>query len=109
MDDEERFCANPRCVLHVAPADPNVEGRGDWAEFPNGLMFARMRVADRFLCHVCVQKILTIRSRAICFLDCPDNSVTRAQPLRYYWASRGNSWLINPAAVFSRCALFGIV
>lgn len=55
VDDEEKFCANPRCVLHVAPTDPNVEGRGDWAELPNGQMFARVRVADRFLCHVCAE------------------------------------------------------
>lgn len=55
VDDNEKFCANPRCILHVAPTDANVEGRGDWAELPNGQVFARARVADRFLCHVCAE------------------------------------------------------
>ena len=55
VDDNEKFCANPRCILHVAPTDPNVEGRGDWATLENGLVFARVRIADRFFCHVCAE------------------------------------------------------
>ena len=55
VDDNEKFCANPRCILHAAPTDATVEGRGDWAELWNGLMFARVRVGTRFYCHVCAE------------------------------------------------------
>ena len=57
VDDNEKFCANPQCILHVAPTAPNVEGRGDWASLPNGLVFARVRVGERFYCHACAEKL----------------------------------------------------
>lgn len=53
VDDNEKFCANPRCILHVAPTDPNVEGRGDWATLSDSLVFARVRVGAQFFCHAC--------------------------------------------------------
>ena len=55
VDDNEKFCANPQCILHVAPTDPNVEGRGDWAELANGQLFARVRIGNRFYCHACAE------------------------------------------------------
>tara|TARA_R110002124_G_scaffold264669_1_gene431323 strand:+ start:279 stop:536 length:258 start_codon:yes stop_codon:yes gene_type:complete len=59
LDDTEKFCANSQCVLHVAPADANVEGRGDWATLENGLVFARVRVGKRFYCHTCAEHVTT--------------------------------------------------
>ena len=53
--DNEKFCSNPRCLLHVSPSDENVEGQGDWASLPNGRIFARVQVGDRFYCHVCAE------------------------------------------------------
>jgi hypothetical protein len=53
--DDEKFCGNPRCVLHVSPGDNNVEGWGDWATLPNGRTFAREQIGDRFFCHVCAE------------------------------------------------------
>lgn len=56
VDDNEKFCANPQCILHVAPTDPNVVDRGDWATLESGLVFARVRVGDHFFCHACAAK-----------------------------------------------------
>lgn len=53
MDNADYFCDNPACVLHVQPGSPGVTGTGEWALLPNGCMYARMWVNDRFLCHVC--------------------------------------------------------
>ena len=51
--DDEKFCANPRCILHVSPRDSNVIGSGQWATLPNGLMFSRMQRDNDYYCHVC--------------------------------------------------------
>ena len=53
--ENEKFCSNPRCVLHVSSNDENVEGHGEWASLPNGHTFARVRVGDQFFCHVCAE------------------------------------------------------
>lgn len=53
FQDDEKFCANPRCVLHVSANDPHVEGRGEWATLPNGCTFARVLVAEQYFCHAC--------------------------------------------------------
>ena len=55
FQDDEKFCANPSCVLHVSAEDANVVGRGDWATLPNGLIFAREKVDDQFYCHACAE------------------------------------------------------
>ncbi len=52
---QQTFCANPRCALHVSPGDDNVVGHGDWATLPNGRTFARLQVDGRFFCHVCAE------------------------------------------------------
>ena len=52
----EMFCANPTCRLHVSPADPNVEGRGDWAELEDGTILGRERVEGLFYCDVCADR-----------------------------------------------------
>lgn len=51
--DDEPFCANPRCALHVRPGSPAVRGRGEWATLPDGRTYARTRHGDRYYCHVC--------------------------------------------------------
>ena len=51
--DDEKFCANPPCPLHVSPNDNNVVGRGDWAELQSGLIFARVECDGHYYCHVC--------------------------------------------------------
>ena len=53
--DDSKFCSNERCVLHVSSQDPNVEGNGQWATLPNGIMFARMLRDGRYYCHVCYE------------------------------------------------------
>ena len=55
IHDNEKFCSNPRCVLHVSPNDSNVEGHGDWATLPNGPTFARVQANGQFFCHVCAE------------------------------------------------------
>lgn len=53
--DNDVFCSNPRCVLHVSPSDDRVEGRGEWATLQNGHTFARSRIGDHYFCHVCAE------------------------------------------------------
>ena len=53
--DDEKFCANPRCVLHVSANDEHVVGHGEWATLPNGRTFARVQVDGLYYCHVCVE------------------------------------------------------
>ena len=52
---KQKFCSNPRCVLHVSAEDATVEGRGEWATLPNGLTISRVKVDDRYYCHVCAE------------------------------------------------------
>ena len=53
--ENDKFCSNPQCVLHVSSEDGNVVGHGDWASMPNGFMFGRVLVNGRFYCHVCAE------------------------------------------------------
>lgn len=51
----EDFCSYPRCVLHVSAVDDNVEGHGEWATLPDGRISSRVKVGDRYFCHVCAE------------------------------------------------------
>ena len=46
--DYSKFCSNEHCVPHVSSQDENVEGNGQWATLPNGIMFARMLGDGRY-------------------------------------------------------------
>jgi hypothetical protein len=48
------FCANTGCALHVRPGDVKVEGSGNWAETPDGVIVGRQRVGTIMLCDRCV-------------------------------------------------------
>jgi hypothetical protein len=49
------FCENPECALHVSVTDPQVQGSGEWAECPDGLIFSRVWVGERLLCDWCAR------------------------------------------------------
>lgn len=53
--DDSKFYSNERCVLHVWSQYPNVDGNGQWATLPNGIMFARMLRDGRYYCRVCAE------------------------------------------------------
>lgn len=53
--DDEKFCSNGRCPLHVSAKDPHVVGSGQWATLPNGVTYARVSVGDDYFCHVCAE------------------------------------------------------
>lgn len=55
FSNNEKFCANPGCVLHVSENDENVMGNGEWATLFNGLTFARVKVGELSYCHVCAE------------------------------------------------------
>jgi len=38
------FCANVECVLHIFAGDPRIQGSGNWAQLPYGLIFSRRPV-----------------------------------------------------------------
>ena len=50
---QETFCSNPRCVLHVAPGEHNVVGRGQWATLPDGTVYSRVLRDGRYYCDTC--------------------------------------------------------
>ena len=50
---QEKFCSNPRCILHVAPGEHNVIGRGQWATLPDGTVYSRVLRDGRYYCDVC--------------------------------------------------------
>ncbi len=52
------FCANPGCELHVRPGDPNVQGSGNWAQFPDGTIIGRRRVESTMLCDRCAARVM---------------------------------------------------
>lgn len=47
------FCANPACELHVRVSDPNVRGRGNWAQHPDGHLVGRARYGRVMICDDC--------------------------------------------------------
>jgi hypothetical protein len=47
------FCTNADCVLHVRRGDPGVEGWGDWAVRPDGVVTGRAMYGGRVLCDLC--------------------------------------------------------
>ena len=53
--DDEKFCSNERCPLHVSANDPHVSGAGQWATLPNGLMYSRVLRDDRYYCDACAE------------------------------------------------------
>jgi hypothetical protein len=53
LECDSVFCANAGCALHVRPGDANVEGCGNWAETPEGLIIGRQRVQAVMLCDQC--------------------------------------------------------
>lgn len=60
---QQPFCANPNCVLHVAPGDPGVEGHGEWATRPDGIVTGRAMYFGRVLCDLCGRQ--EVRERAL--------------------------------------------
>ena len=55
MHDHDKFCTNPRCVLHVSAKDANVMGRGEWAILSNRRTFARVSLNVQHFCHACAE------------------------------------------------------
>jgi hypothetical protein len=55
------FCTNPKCLngLHVRAGDPGVEGDGNWAELPNGVIVGRRIVNDIYLCDGCGRALVS--------------------------------------------------
>jgi hypothetical protein len=56
-ESDSVFCANPSCALHVRPGDPNVRGRGNWADMGDGIIIGRQRIADVTLCDRCAARV----------------------------------------------------
>jgi hypothetical protein len=52
-DRTDWFCCNPECVLHVAMHDESVEGIGDWATRPDGIVTGRGLYFGEILCDLC--------------------------------------------------------
>lgn len=55
FDDMQVFCANPRCILHLAPDAPTVRESGNWAFLPSGLIVGRQLVTTQMLCDFCAR------------------------------------------------------
>jgi hypothetical protein len=53
LSDDDWFCENPDCLLHVRAGDPGVMGQGNWAELPDGRWAGRGRYLGRMLCDFC--------------------------------------------------------
>jgi hypothetical protein len=47
------FCANTECVLHVQRGDSHVDGWGDWAVRPDGIVTGRAFYDGEVLCDLC--------------------------------------------------------
>jgi hypothetical protein len=47
------FCSNEACVLHVRRGDSNVDGWGDWAVRPDGVVTGRAFYDGEVLCDLC--------------------------------------------------------
>jgi hypothetical protein len=47
------FCANTECVLHVQRGDSHVDGWGDWAVRPDGVVTGRACYDGEVLCDLC--------------------------------------------------------
>ena len=52
---DDPFCSNPDCVLHVRPGDPGVVGSGNWAEFADGTLIGRGIYYGVYLCDDCAR------------------------------------------------------
>jgi hypothetical protein len=52
------FCANPGCILHVRPGDPQVHGSGNWAQLSDGTIIGRRRVELTMLCDRCAARAM---------------------------------------------------
>lgn len=52
------FCSNPACVLHMRPDDRRIEGSGECAVRPDGIVTSRgVHLASTYkLDHVCAQQ-----------------------------------------------------
>jgi hypothetical protein len=51
------FCANAGCALHVKVGDLNVQGNGNWAKTPDGIVMGRQRVLSVMLCDRCAMRV----------------------------------------------------
>jgi hypothetical protein len=47
------FCADTECVLHVQRGDSHVDGWGDWAVRPDGIVTGRAFYDGEVLCDLC--------------------------------------------------------
>jgi hypothetical protein len=54
---DSAFCENIGCVLHVQPGDMNIEGNGNWAETPDGIITGRQQVQTVMLCDRCAARV----------------------------------------------------
>ena len=50
---DEPFCSNPDCILHVRSGDAGVIGWGNWAELANGTIMGRGIYHGVYLCDPC--------------------------------------------------------
>ena len=53
LEKEYPFCCNPDCVLYVRVGDPEVQGSGNWAELPGGIVVGRGIYSGISLCDLC--------------------------------------------------------
>jgi hypothetical protein len=56
LDRETRFCANPRCGLHVRLRDLRHDaqaGESNWVTLADGRIFGRARFGGWMLCDAC--------------------------------------------------------
>jgi len=51
----ELFCGNPACKvgLHVHVGTPGVDGAGNWAVLPEGIVVGRGRYGEVYICDLC--------------------------------------------------------
>jgi hypothetical protein len=45
-EQQEPFCSNPDCLLHVRSDDAGIIGTGNWAELPDGTIIGRGSVKE---------------------------------------------------------------
>jgi len=64
LTDNELFCANPECHLHVCQGDENVIGTGQWAELSDGIIIGRQLVGRAFYCHDCATPLIADESNS---------------------------------------------
>ena len=52
-EQDEPFCSNPDCILHVRSGDAGVRGCGNWAALADGTIIGRGIYHGLYLCDPC--------------------------------------------------------